>query len=91
MQQWYFTVVQGAVTIGLLVTAFMFRDNPHIPDLIIGAVISQWLREGIYVGQSLSRSTAPTVQVPVDVSHIAATVHPAHEVPSTEMGPGTGT
>lgn len=74
MQQWYFTVVQGAITIALLVTAFMFRDNAHIPDLIIGAVISQWLREGIYVGQTLSRNAPQTVQVPVQLPSVTATV-----------------
>ena len=88
--QWYFTVVQGIVTLGLLITAFMLRDNPHIPDLIIGAVISQWLREGIYVGQNLSRSATQTMQVPVQVQPVTAVVHPANDAPSTEASPGTG-
>ena len=82
MQQWYFTVVQGFVTMGLLVTAFMFRDNAHIPDLIIGAVLSQWLREGIYVGQTLSKTAVQTVQVPVNTDAIAAALqNPVPPVP----------
>lgn len=89
MQQWYFTVVQGAVTVALLVTAFMFRDNAHIPDLIIGAVISQWLREGIYVGQTLSRNAVQTVQLPIPTEAIAAALHPVAENP-VPPAPGNG-
>ncbi len=93
MSQWGYTIVQGVVTVALLVTAFMLRDNPHIPDLIIGAVISTWLREGIYVGQAVGRSSSPTMQVPVQVMPLAATLHPGDEAthnPPTVSGSGTG-
>lgn len=77
MTQWAYTVTQGVVTIALLVVAWLFKDDPHITDLIVGAVVSQWLREGVYVSQTIARNNSPTtVQVPIEVPPISAEVHP---------------
>lgn len=49
----FFTLIQAAVTVSLLLFAFALRaEAPDVTSVVVGAAVAHWLRESSVLGRS---------------------------------------